>query len=194
MIKIKDWDEFQHFKDRSPPWIKLYKTILERRDIAMISDCNFRVLVGLWLLASEDETRQGILPPIEDISFRLRKTEKQINEALQELKPFLIFDDNSVISERYQDGILETETETETEVEGPPKKNKRGVRLPDDWELPVDWGEWARKEKSWPDEKILEEADRFKDHFLAAPGQRGVKIDWFATWRNWIRRAKEYQK
>lgn len=105
VIKIKNWEEFQHFKDRNPPWIKLYKSLLERRDIAMISDRNFRILVGFWLLASEDESRQGILPNIDDISFRLRKEKDEINQAIQELRDFLIFDDNDMISKGYQSDI-----------------------------------------------------------------------------------------
>jgi hypothetical protein len=35
--RVKDWTKFQHFKDRRPPWIKLYRDILDNRDIAMIS-------------------------------------------------------------------------------------------------------------------------------------------------------------
>ncbi|WIE60750.1 hypothetical protein DEI97_013470 [Curtobacterium sp. MCLR17_032] len=32
----------------------------------------------------------------------------------------------------------------------------------------------------------------FVDYWIAQPGQKGVKTDWDATWRNWMRRvAKE---
>ena len=30
--RIKGWVKFQHFKDRRPPWIKLYRDILEDPD------------------------------------------------------------------------------------------------------------------------------------------------------------------
>jgi len=30
-------------------------------------------------------------------------------------------------------------------------------------------------------------ADQFKDYWIAQPGQKGVKLDWEATWRNWVR-------
>lgn len=30
-------------------------------------------------------------------------------------------------------------------------------------------------------------AESFRDYWHAAPGQKGVKLDWSATWRNWIR-------
>ena len=107
MIKIKNWEQFQHFKDRCPPWIKLHRNILEQRDINTISDRSFRVLINLWLLASEDKDKEGKIPEIDDISFRLRMDKKEISKALQELVPFLIKDDDEVISERYQDDVPE---------------------------------------------------------------------------------------
>lgn len=119
-MKIKNWKEFQHFKDRRPPWIKLHRDILERRDINTISDCSFRVLVCLWLLASEDKHMEGSLPPIADISFRLRISEDKITESLKELTHFIENDDIKPISTRYHDDVPEVETEAykeETETE-----------------------------------------------------------------------------
>ena len=110
-MKIKNWKKLQHFKERTPPWVKLYRDILEQRDINMISDCSFRVLIGLWLLAAEDKDLEGNLPEIPDIAFRLRKSEKEITECLQELSAFLVYDDTTLISSQYQDDAPETETE-----------------------------------------------------------------------------------
>lgn len=39
------------------------------------------------------------------------------------------------------------------------------------------------------DERIAEEADKFRDYWLAQPDGRAKKADWSATWRTWIRRA-----
>lgn len=36
-------------------------------------------------------------------------------------------------------------------------------------------------------QEIEEEADQFRDYWIAQPGGKGVKLDWLATWRNWIR-------
>lgn len=33
--------------------------------------------------------------------------------------------------------------------------------------------------------------EAFCDYWRAQPGQRGVKVDWPATWRNWMRREQE---
>lgn len=114
-MRVKNWTEFQHFKDRTPPWIKLHRTILERRDINLISDCSFRILVGIWLLASEDKDMEGNLPEIPEIAFRLRIEESKIINALQELTPFVEGVDIELISERYQHDVPETEEETEAE-------------------------------------------------------------------------------
>jgi hypothetical protein len=40
----------------------------------------------------------------------------------------------------------------------------------------------------------LEEASKFRDYWNSQPGQKGVKLDWPATWRNWCRNAKPSSK
>lgn len=113
--RIKNWKKFQHFKDRRPPWIKLYRDILDNLEWFRLPDASKGVLVMLWLIASEDKTSSGYLPDIKTLSFRLRMTEKNLNNAISTLSSWLEHDDISVISERYQDGSPETERETEKE-------------------------------------------------------------------------------
>ena len=198
-MKIHNWVKFQHFKNRRPPWIKVYRDILDRRDISLISDRSFRVLISLWLLASEDKSGEGKLPDIPEIAFRLRMEESSIIQSIQELGSFIEHDDDTMISTRYQDGPPETETETykeetETELNAPSKKSptkkseKRATRLPDDWELPDEYAQWCREKR--PDLNPYKVADQFKDYWIAQPGARSRKADWFATWRNWCRNQK----
>lgn len=71
------------------------------------------------------------------------------------------------------------------EANASPKKN-RGDRLSEDWVLPKDWGDWAIGQ-GFDEEFIRREADKFRDYWIAQPGQKGVKLDWYATWRNWVR-------
>ena len=68
------------------------------------------------------------------------------------------------------------------------QKNKRGSRLTQDWFLTKSMGEWALQER--PDIDVRQVADQFKDYWIAQPGQKGVKLDWDATWRNWVRNTK----
>lgn len=124
-LKVKNWAKFQHFKNRRPPWIKLYRDILEQRDINVISDRCFRVLVCLWLLASESREQDGTLPPVEDIAFRLRLSKDDVLQAISQLSDFLDGDDIKAISKRYQDDPPETEIETEREREGEDRAGKK---------------------------------------------------------------------
>lgn len=66
-------------------------------------------------------------------------------------------------------------------------QTSKGTRLPENFE--PDLGEVLALGLSL--ERAISEAAKFCDHFRAAPGQRGVKVDWNATWRNWLRRAAE---
>ncbi len=72
-----------------------------------------------------------------------------------------------------------------------PAKPRRGCRLPPDF-IP---SEAARKAAiaDAPTLDLRREHARFVDYYVAAPGQRGVKLDWDATWRNWMRKAADQQ-
>ena len=70
----------------------------------------------------------------------------------------------------------------------PIKENKRGSRLPQDWFLSKSMGDWATQER--PDLDVRQVAEQFKDYWAAQAGQKGVKLDWDATWRNWVRNTK----
>jgi uncharacterized protein YdaU (DUF1376 family) len=52
-------------------------------------------------------------------------------------------------------------------------------------ELPKEWEDFCKKER--PDIKPLNVWNQFRDYWIAQGGQKGTKLDWFATWRNWVR-------
>ena len=71
-------------------------------------------------------------------------------------------------------------------------KKSKGTRISDDWVLSKKLGEWAHAEKPhWSIDKIRSEAEAFKDYWLSVAGARGIKQDWDATWRNWVRRSND---
>jgi hypothetical protein len=113
-MKIKNWKKFQHFKDRKPPWVKLYRDLLDDLEWHELDPKAAKVLVMLWLIASEDE---GNIPPIKQLAFRLRLSEKETEVCIIKLSHWLEHGDNDTISTGYQDDAPETETETETETE-----------------------------------------------------------------------------
>jgi uncharacterized protein YdaU (DUF1376 family) len=68
------------------------------------------------------------------------------------------------------------------------EKQQRGSRLAQDWFLSKSMGDWATQER--PDLDVRQVAEQFKDYWVAQAGQKGVKLDWDATWRNWVRNTK----
>jgi hypothetical protein len=192
-MKIKNWTKFQHFKDRKPPWVKLYRELLDDMEWHLLDPKAAKVLTMLWLIASEFD---GDLPDIKTLAFRLRLSETETKEAVSKLSHWLIQDDINVISERYQSDSLETETETETEIEKereteekkPTSAKSQATRLSNDWQLPDEWAIWAKQTR--PDLNPNQVADGFKDYWISVAGVKGRKADWFATWRNWIRNQK----
>lgn len=75
-------------------------------------------------------------------------------------------------------------------------KAERGVRLKafldrqGEDEAGQEWGRWALTQGLNVAE-INTELQKFCDYWNAQPGQKGVKLDWPATWRNWVRRVAE---
>ncbi|MHB1176097.1 MAG: replication protein [Sulfuriferula sp.] len=62
------------------------------------------------------------------------------------------------------------------------------TRLPADWKPSESDIEFCKKER--PDLQVESVADVFRDYWIAAPGVKGKKADWPATWRNWVRRQE----
>lgn len=68
----------------------------------------------------------------------------------------------------------------------------RGTRLPQDFQLPGDWISFCAQQR--PELDAREVFEGFRDYWVAQPGQKGVKTDWTATWRNWVRRQQTPKK
>ena len=64
----------------------------------------------------------------------------------------------------------------------------RGTRVPEDFEPDERMLEWVRRECPGVP---ANEHGRFMDHWRSTPGTKGMKLDWIATWRNWMRRAQD---
>jgi hypothetical protein len=137
----------------------------------------------LWLLASE--SKDGVFDgSLDELVFRLHISEKEYKDGVKPLIDNDFFNVVSgVLAERLQTAIPETERETETET----KKEKKtlGKRLASDFSFPKEWEEFCQTER--PELSPVKTFDQFKDYWIAQAGQKGVKLDWFATWRNWVR-------
>jgi hypothetical protein len=74
----------------------------------------------------------------------------------------------------------EVEVEVEKKREAP-----RGGRLQEE-ALPSDWERYCREQRPELNPKAVFES--FSDYWKSVPGSKGVKLDWFLTWKNWVRR------
>jgi hypothetical protein len=74
-------------------------------------------------------------------------------------------------------------------AQGPPPK-ARATRLPSDWRPPDDVLAWAAK-AGFSDKDVSFETDKFHDYWGAISGQRGTKLDWSGTFRNWLRNSNQ---
>ena len=135
----------------------------------------------LWLLASE--SKDGVFDgSLDELVFRLHITEKDYQAGVKPLIDNNFFTVVSgVLAERLQTAIPETERETETKKE----KKTLGKRLASDFSFPKEWEEFCQTER--PELSPVKTFDQFKDYWIAQACQKGVKLDWFATWRNWVR-------
>jgi uncharacterized protein YdaU (DUF1376 family) len=64
----------------------------------------------------------------------------------------------------------------------------RASRLPKPFDLPEDWAAWAKGERPELDPERV--AEKFADYWHGKAGAAGRKLDWQATWRNWVREER----
>lgn len=83
-LAVKGWERFQHYKHRKPPWIRLYRTLLEDVNWHMLPVASRALAPMLWLLASE--SKNGVIDgePFA-IAFRVRLASADFEEALSPL-------------------------------------------------------------------------------------------------------------
>ena len=195
------------------PWFRLYSEFAHDPKIQMLSEAMQRRYVMLLCLRCS-ETLETLHET--EIAFQLRLSTEELDETkgLFISKNFIdkhwnlinwdkrqfVSDSSTMRVARHREkkkqgsntdetlqehpsNVVDTEADTDTDKKK--NKNKLGSRLAQDWVLLKTWGEWAQKER--PDIDVRKVAEQFKDHWIAQPGQRGVKLDWQATWRNWVR-------
>jgi len=130
-ISIKNWARFQHYKDRTPPWIKLHRDLLRDYKFSCLQDASKLHLILLWLLASQMDNKIPNDP--EWIKKQIGiKTNLDLKDLLNH--GFILLASDTLAPCKQSD-IVETETEaykeeaykeeTETEI-------LSGKKLPDD--------------------------------------------------------------
>jgi hypothetical protein len=116
MLRPRHWDQFQHYKKRNPPWIKLHRQLLDDYQFHCLPVASRALAPCLWLLASEAST--GCIEyDLVGIAFRLRQTEEEIEQALKPLLESGFFEclhngnasASALLADRLHDAMPETE-------------------------------------------------------------------------------------
>jgi hypothetical protein len=56
-LAIRNWESFQHYKDRDPTWIKVYGRLLDDAEFLALPEAAQAQLIKLWLIASRCRNR-----------------------------------------------------------------------------------------------------------------------------------------
>ncbi|BBB99384.1 hypothetical protein [Bradyrhizobium elkanii] len=122
-FSVKNFEKFQHYKDRAPPWIKLYNGLLEDYEFGGLPDASKMHLIAIWLLASRSDNKIPYDP--KWVSNRINATEP-VDLALLAKRGFIVLDQGE---EQYGSEML-AECLTREEGETEERKSKAEPRSP----------------------------------------------------------------
>lgn len=118
-LSVPNWDEMQHYKDRTPPWIKLQNELLENYEFECLPDASKAHLLCIWLLASRTNNKMNPDPrwigrkiganSEVDINILIKSGFLQLNQEL----PSVEHDASKMLQTVEQDAIPEREGERE---------------------------------------------------------------------------------
>lgn len=185
-LAVKNFEKFQHYRDRAPTWIKLYRSLLDDYAFMGLPEAARSQLMLLWILASVYE---NLIP--NDVAFLKRRlgvksrlhldtlteagflylTERHASTDASEsvAKPYQPASPRALAERREETEGYKAETETETE-----QTPLRTTRAKPDVEIAVD--------SPPPDPSPRAAIDRF---LTAAPeGKRVALRAKIETWRS----------
>jgi hypothetical protein len=174
---IKNWREFQHYKDRNPPWIKLHRTLLDDYEFACLQDASKLHLMLIWLLGSQLE---GRIP--DDPGFLKRKLglNKEPDLKILENHGFLIPEQSASNALALDASKLHLEAEAYKASE----KNRatpKPTPLPEPFLI-------SERVKGWADKKGLIGLEGDLEFFIGRMRANGKRyIDWDEAFMNCIR-------
>lgn len=217
-ITPKNWDTFQHYRDRRPQWIKLHKLLLDDYVFQCLPVDSRALAPMMWLLASEYEDGE-ITASLDEIGFRMRMNVANLEEALRPLiaKGFFETDIARISAlatpepksspEREGETQVKTQEQKEGEVaqaapdaskvtkaKGPKQaKLDLGEAKKKPTRLTADWKLSTRnnddaRAEGLSEVQMAQEAKSFRNYWVALAGPKALKLDWDATWHNWCLR------
>jgi hypothetical protein len=140
------------------------------------SDCIATVLLEYFERTPDGWVHHRADKEIEKVGEKSTKASKSAKIRWDKVK-----DANALPTQSEGNATQNTEHTTHNIKE----KKTLGKRLASDFSFPREWEDFCQTER--PELSPVKTFDQFKDYWIAQAGQKGVKLDWFATWRNWVR-------
>ena len=81
ILSVKNFEQYQHYRDRNPPWIKLYKSLYTDREFMRLTLEARYLYIGLLTLFSECNNR--LVDDCEYIAHRLAMPESKVKANLE---------------------------------------------------------------------------------------------------------------
>jgi hypothetical protein len=115
-FSVKNFETFQHYNDRTPPWIKLYNRLLDNYDFGLLPDASKAHLIAIWLLASRSKNVLPIDPAW--IAKRISAT-TPVDLNILRNADFIVFNQacSEVLAGCKQDACPEREIEKQVQIE-----------------------------------------------------------------------------
>ena len=181
------WSDFQHYKDRNPPWIRLHKKLLDNYEFQCLPVASRALAPMLWLLASESMSGEIDADPAK-LAFRLRQSVADVVDALNPLiqAGFFSCEGNAsdALAERKQFAVPEAEAEAEAVARTARPAKSSTPKCPDDVEIQV-WTDWLTLRKSKRAPVTLTVLDGARTE----AGKAGMTLEAFL--RVWCRRGSQ---
>ena len=147
-FSVKNWSEFQHYKDRNPPWIKLHNHLLDDYEFEMLGDAAKGHLLCIWMLASRTKNEM----PYDDkwVAKKIGASSKVNLEALVSAG-FLIVERDA--SNMLQESGHVATASVPSEEKRREEAEKRQRREEEKVSQSLDYSSWP----SLPDDQVLKD-------------------------------------
>ena len=122
---------------------------------------------------------------------RARRKQKKPLEQAEEEGAFGRTVTNSSESVRNPDPTRPDPTPNKEEADASSVPRKRAARISEDFHVTPEMKLWASQKA--PNADLGTETEKFINYWVAKSGKDATKLDWTATWRNWILNAKSSQ-
>lgn len=195
--RIIKWGEHQHYRDRSPPWIKLHANTLTSQTWVGLDNDGRALAVACMLIAADTNNQIPVDPafirrrayfdavpdfaPLVAVGFiELVGEIKDLAQPPQASASTTLASGTKCSSESEGEAEQSREEQKGNSTAAKPGADKRGTRLTDDWQLTDELRAFAVDLGLDPDETRAE----FVDHWTSVPGSKGLKLSWPKTFKN----------